>query len=167
MKKNIEYNKKIVSRRIILKRLLISSICIFLVFLIYFFVNYGYWYLFDKEERGHLASIFFNLNKFEIDISEDNKNNCEIFWNRTLIYQNGEFLSKNINSERYVYGDNYFKVSINNVTKYYYLFKPNNWEFHNFKFSVSNDEIIFWIDEKIINDVKNIENNKYITEYYE
>jgi hypothetical protein len=164
MKKNIENNK---SRIIFLKRLLISFLCIFLIFLIYFFVNYGYCYLFDKEERGHLASIFFNLNKFEIDISEDNKNNCEIFWNRKVIYQNGAFLSKNINSERYVYGDNYFKVSINNVTKYYYLFKPNNWEFHNFKFSVSNDEIIFWIDGIIINDEKNIENNKYITEYYE
>ena len=107
MKKNIE-NKRIVSRRIILKSLLISSLCIFLVFLIYFFVNYGYWYLFDKEERGHLASIFFNLNKFEIDIAEDNKNNCEIFWNRKVIYQNGEFLSKNINSERYIYMETIF-----------------------------------------------------------
>ena len=152
-------DKNASNKKIFIKRFLISSICIFLGFFIFLFI-YDYGYLFEKEERGHLASIFYNLNKFEIDISEENKNNCEILWNKTPIYKNGEFLSKNINLERYVYGDNYFKVSINNNSKYYYLFKPNNWEYHNFKFSISNEKINFWIDEKIQ------EENTYISEYY-
>ena len=150
-------DKNASNKKIFIKRFLISSICIFLGFFIFLFI-YDYGYLFEKEERGHLASIFYNLNKFEIDISEEN--NCEILWNKTPIYKNGEFLSKNINLERYVYGDNYFKVSINNNSKYYYLFKPNNWEYHNFKFSISNEKINFWIDEKIQ------EEDTYISEYY-
>ena len=127
-----------------LKKILIPSFIIVIGIFAFFFI-YNYGYLFEKDDSGHLASYFFNMNKFEIDISEENKNSCEIFWNDTIIYSNGKFLNKNINSERYVYGDNSFKVSINNKTKTYYFFKKNNWEYHNFKFSV-NEEISFWID---------------------
>lgn len=136
------------------KRIVIFSFFI-VIGIFSFFLIYNYGYLFEKEERGHLASMLFNLNKFEIDISEENKSNCEIFWNDIIIYKDGKFLSKNINSSRYEYGDNCFKVSMNNKSKTYYFFKPNNWEYHNFKFSV-NEEISFWMDGIIQNETEEL-----------
>lgn len=87
MRKVKDNNERTSAKGLILKRIIISSLCILLGFFIFLFINYGY-FIYDKEERGHLFSFFLNLNKFEIDISKENKIACEIFWNKTIIYKN-------------------------------------------------------------------------------
>ena len=140
-------NKKCGKKMNVLKKILLPLLFIVMGFFVFLFI-YDYGYLFSKSERGHLTSMFFDLNKFEINIPEEQKNDCVISWNENIIYENGKLIRKNINASRYVYGDNYFTVLLNNASKKYYLFKPNNWEYHNFKFNISNDEILFWVDEE-------------------
>ena len=146
--KTDEENSRKTPGKIVPKKLFVFSASLLLGFLAFLFIS-DYGYLLKKEERGHLASIFFNLNKFEIDIAEKDKGSCEISWNEKPIYKDGKLLEKNINSARYEYGINCFCVSMNDDSRYFYFFKPNNWEFHKFKFSIADGEIKFWIDEAI------------------
>ena len=134
--------------------------CVVFLFVLLFFYNFGYLF-FEKEENGHLASFLFDMNKYVIEIPEDKKESLKISWNGKTIYENKTFNKKNINYSRYIYGDNYFLITLDNVSKEYYFFKPNNWEFHEFKITInSNEEIQFWIDNTLQSESSSIMSKK-------
>ena len=122
-----------------MKKRRIFGLIIFLtvtVLSVFFVSTYGYLFR-DEEEKGHLASIFFDLNNLNVHAESEILPEITILWNDRVVFENGRTKKP---FPRYEYGENIFEVHHGGkLVKQYSQYKFNNWAFFDYDFFITKE----------------------------